>query len=452
MLRHIKGLLGLFIVVVVVCLLSASLVLGQTATSSLRGTVTDESGASVPDAKVMISSPDIGVTLTTRTDKDGAYQFVEVRPATYLLTVAAAGFATLKQSGLMLQVATPRTNDVKLELASVATTVEVVSSAQTLNTTDATLGNAFNQSQIASLPFEGRDPVAILSLQPGVVTVADRGMVDLNQDSRGGAVNGARSDETNVTLDGIDNNDQLKGFAFTGALRATLDSIEEFRVTTSNAGADQGRSSGAQVSLLTKSGTNEFHGTAYEYYRPKNLVANDYFNKHAELQAGEPNKPPSLLRNTFGGSFGGPIKKDRLFYFLAYEGQRTRESFQISRIVPSAALRDGVIQYPCSPTFDAQGNTVETAVQVCPGGAGNSAKGVSGTTYSPGPGFNALGPTQIATMAPRCSLPANNTCSASVGLSPGVDPFVLQTMNTYPLPNSDNVGDTLNYRGYTFSA
>jgi hypothetical protein len=125
--------------------------------------------------------------------------------------------------------------------------------------------------QIASLPFEGRDPVAILSLQPGVVTVADRGQVDLSQDSRGGAVNGARSDQTNVTLDGVDNNDQLEGFAFTGALRATLDSIEEFRVTTSNAGADQGRSSGAQVALLTKSGTNDFHGTAYEYYRPKNL-------------------------------------------------------------------------------------------------------------------------------------------------------------------------------------
>src|SRR5882724_5099163 len=310
--RHTKGLLGLCSFFVVVCLFSANGTVGQTATSSLRGTVTDSSGGTVPDAKVTISNPATGVTLTSKTDKDGSYQFVEVRPGTYLLTVEALGFATLKQSGLVLLVATPRTNDIKLELASVATIVEVVSSAQTLNTTDATLGNAFNQSQIASLPFEGRDPVGILSLQPGVVTVADRGMVDENGDSRGGSVNGARSDQTNVTLDGIDNNDQLKGFAFTGALRATLDSIEEFRVTTSNSGVDQGRSSGAQVSLVTKSGGNEIHGTAYEYYRPKNLVANDYFNKHAELTnvdfaTGQPdplpNKPPSLLRNTFGGSF-----------------------------------------------------------------------------------------------------------------------------------------------------
>jgi hypothetical protein len=414
-----------------VCFGFSSAALGQTATSSLRGTVTDKLGASVPDAQITISSPDIGVTLTTKTDKQGAYQFLEVRPATYLLTVEAAGFATLKQSRLVLLVATPRTNDVKLEVATVATTVEVVSSAQTLNTTDATLGNAFNQSQISSLPFEGRDPVAILSLQPGVVTVADRGQVDLNQDSRGGSVNGARSDQTNVTLDGVDNNDQLKGFAFTGALRATLDSIEEFRVTTSNAGADQGRSSGAQVSLLTKSGTNDFHGTAYEYYRPKNLVANDYFNKHAELQAGEPNKPPSLLRNTFGGSFGGAIKKDRLFFFAAYEGQRTRESTQVRREVPSAALRDGVIQYQCTDSSQ------------CPGGP---VQGVSGASYDIPAGFNGLGPAQIAQMDPNCT--GNGTCPQG----PGVNPSVLATLNSYPLPNSNQLGDGFNFRAFTFSS
>src|SRR5260221_7882437 len=289
MLRHIKGLLGLLTVVVVVSLIGASLVLGQTGTTSLRGTITDARGASVPDATVTLSNKDFNLNLTTKSDRDGAYQFLEVKPATYLLTISAAGFATVKQNGLVLLISTPRTVDLKLEVATVATTVEVVSSAQTINTSDATLGSAFNQTQISALPFEGRDPTAILSLQPGVVTVADRGQVDLNQDSRGGSVNGARSDQTNVTLDGVDNNDQLKGFAFTGALRATLDSIEEFRVTTSNAGADQGRSSGAQVALVTKSGGNDWHGTAYEYNRPTNMVANDYFHKQAELQNGQPN-------------------------------------------------------------------------------------------------------------------------------------------------------------------
>jgi len=403
----------------------------QTGTSSLRGTITDPNGASVGGATVIIASPGIGVTLTTKTDKNGAYQFLEVRPSTYTLTVTAAGFRTLKQSGVQLLVATPVTDDLKLELGSVSTTVEVSGTALTINTQDATLGNAFNQAQISSLPFEGRDPVAILSLQPGVVTVADRDQVDTNVDSRGGSVNGARSDQTNVTLDGIDNNDQLKGFAFTGALRATLDSIEEFRVTTSNADVDQGRSSGAQVSLVTKSGGNDWHGTAYEYNRPTNMVANDYFHKHAELQNGEPNRPPRLLRNTFGGSFGGPIKKDRAFFFLSYEGQRTRESLQVRHPVASAALRDGVIQYQC------------TDPAACPGG---SVAGVSGTQHSFSAGFNGLGPAQIASMDPNCT--ANGACP----WGPGVDPNSLATMNQSPLPNSNQLGDGFNYQAFTFSA
>ncbi len=252
------GFLAGFLVLVLAVTNSAA----QTGTSSLHGTITDGKGASVGGAIVVISSPEIGVTLTTKTDRDGVYQFLEVRPSTYVLTVTATGFQTLKQSGVVLPVATPVTDDLKLEVGSVSTTIEVSGTALTINTQDATLGAAFNQAQISSLPFEGRDPVAILSLQPGVVTVADRDQVNTNADSRGGSVNGARSDQTNVTLDGIDNNDQLKGYAFTGALRATLDSIEEFRVTTSNAGADQGRSSGAQVALVTKSGGNDWHGTA----------------------------------------------------------------------------------------------------------------------------------------------------------------------------------------------
>jgi len=439
MLRHIKRLLGLLIVVVLVSLFSASMALGQTGNTSLRGTVTDPNGASVPDARVTLAAAAIGVTLETKTDKNGAYQFVEVRPTTYLLTVTAPGFATYKQSGLELLVSTPATNDVKMQLATVATTVEVTTSTQTINTTDATIGNAFNSALIQALPAEGRDPYGILSSQPGVVTVADRDQVDLTQDSRGGAVNGARSDQSNLTLDGVDNNDQTKGLAFTGALRATLDSIEEFRVTTTNAGADQGRSSGAQVSLVTKSGTNQVHGTMYEYYRPKNLVANDYFNKHSELQNGEPNKPPSLLRNTFGGSFGGPIKKDRLFYFFAYEGQRTRENKQVTREVPSTLLRQGIIQYQCADTTQCPGGT-----QTLPGvdATGNPAS----VTVNVPAGRNALGTTQIASMDPNCT--GNGTCP----WGPGVDPNTIATMNQYPQPNSNQLGYGYNFQAFTFSS
>jgi hypothetical protein len=414
-------------------------------TASLHGTVTDKNGASVPDASISLESKELGIATSTKTDKNGAYQFVELRPATYTLTITAAGFATIRQSELQLLVATPTTDDFKMEVAGVTTTVEVSSVAQTINTTDATLGTAFGQTQISSLPFEGRDPAGLLSLQPGVVTVADSSIQKSNQnfDSRSGSVNGARSDQTNITLDGVDDNDQLNGYAFRGALRATLDSIEEFRVTTSNSNADQGRSSGGQVSLQTKSGSNQFHGTGYEYQRPTNMVANDYFNKLAQEQNGEPNKAGFLLRNTFGGTFGGPIKKDRLFIFVAYEGLRQRENTQVTRTVPSAALRDGVIQYACAAVTDSSGNTLQTPQQVCPG---NKVNGLSGTPYSAAAGNMVLSPSQIATMDPNCT--ANGTCPQGAG----VDPSVIKTLNAYPLPNSNQVGYGYNYQGYTFSS
>src|SRR5216684_1075946 len=378
----------------------------QSSTTSLHGTVSDTKGAVLPGASVTISDPQTGFSRSTKTDDQGVYQFLQLPPATYVVTVIASGFANLKQENVRLMVNTPATLNLNMQVQGQTVTVEVSGAAPLVNTTDASLGHAFGSEKIENLPFEGRDPVGILSLQPGVVFIAPKNVVNEGTDSRGGAVNGARSDQTNVTLDGVDNNDQLKGFAFTGALRATLDSIEEFRVTTTNAGVDQGRSSGAQVQLVTKSGSNQIHGAAYEYHRPKNLVANDYFNKHSQeqtcLQNGTPssdpscNTAPSLLRNTFGGSFGGPIKKDRLFYFLAYEGQRTRENQQVTREVPSTLLRQGIIEYQCSdPTL-------------CPGGT-QQIQGVdpSGNpkTYSVAvpAGLFDLGAPQIASMDARAS-------------------------------------------------
>ena len=174
------------------------------------------------------------------------------------------------------------------------------------------------------------------------------------QDSRSGAVNGGRSDQGNITVDGVDDNDQVNGFAFTGVLRQTQDSIEEFRVTTGNANAEAGRSSGAQVSLITKSGTNKFHGAAYEYNRPTFTVANDLFNKQAQLNSGLPNRPGKLIRNIFGGDLGGPIFKDKLFFFANYEGSRQAENAQVTRTVPTAAYqaREPSIRWYCGQWFD----------------------------------------------------------------------------------------------------
>jgi hypothetical protein len=206
-------------------------------------------------------------------------------------------------------------------------------------------GKCLGENQIKGLPLEGRNVPDLLTLQAGVTYTGNRSDVDRDVDTRSGAVNGARSDQSNITLDGVDVNDQVNGSAFTSVLPVTLDSVQEFRVTTTNSNADQGRSSGAQVSLVTKGGTNNFHGSLYEYHRNTATSANDYFVKVAELQSGEPNVPPKLIRNIFGGSLGGPIWKDRLFFFVNYEGSRQREESSVLRIVPSDKLRQGIMQY-----------------------------------------------------------------------------------------------------------
>jgi len=389
----------------------------QVATTSLRGTVFDEKGAVVNGATVTISNPATGFSRTTTTSAQGEYQFPQLAPANYELTTTAHGFAAVKQTGIKLLVDTPTTMNVTLRVAAENITVEVAGTTPLVNTQNATLGHAFDQEQIASLPFEGRDPTGILSLQPGVVFTGNSPQVISSQDSRSGSVSGARSDQTNVTLDGVDNNDELLGTAFQGAVRVPLDSLEEFKVTTSNSDADTGRSSGGQVALVTKSGTNSFHGGAYEYWRPTFTTANDWFAKAAELQAGQPNIPPFLLRNTFGGFVGGPIKKDRAFFFLAYEGQRKRENLQVTREVPSAALRQGMMQYPCA-----------------------------GSPGCPASGIEVLSAVQLAGMDPNC------TALGSCPLGPGPNPEVEKVFQKYPQPNTDTVGDGLDFRGFTFSS
>jgi hypothetical protein len=233
----------------------------------------------------------------------------------------------------------------------------------------------------------------------------------------------------------VDVNADTTGYAFTSVLPITQDSVQEFRVTTTNYNADQGRSSGAQVSLVTKSGTNNFHGSAYWSTRNTATSANDYFIKLAELQSGAPNTPPKLIRNNFGGSLGGPIKKDRLFFFVNYEGHRQREAQSVVRIVPSGTLQDGVIQYACAPITDSNGNVTEPADQVCPG---MSVQGLS-ATHNIQAGNYALGPDQLQAMDPQ-----------SIGVSQNVMIPYFQTFAPF-VGNDNSVGDGVNFVGYRFS-
>jgi hypothetical protein len=419
-----RAVVSLFVTV----LLCTALLGAQTATTSLRGTITDPKGAVLQGATITLSNPATGFSRAAKSGNDGAYQFIEVPPATYTMTVVSAGFATLKEDKVVLLVSQPATLNVTMEVKGTKEIVEVSGTAPLINTEDASLGHAFNTEQVLSLPFEGRDPTGILSLQPGVAYTGNSDTLDNAVDSRKGSVAGGRSDQANITIDGVDNNDPVLGNAFSGVFRATLDSLQEFRVTTAGGKADEGRASGAQVVLVTKSGTNKFHGSVFDYERPSFTTANDWFIENSQDLAGQPNRPVRVLRHTFGASFGGPIMKDRTFFFASYEGERRREDTVITRTVPSDNLRQGIVSYLGCGSDPTCGNGSVT------------------------PTLETLQPSTLALLDPNCSNQPGFGTGGTCPLGPGANPAVLAVFQQYPHPNTDIVGDGYNYRGYTFSA
>ena len=247
----------------------------QTGTATLSGIVTDAQKAAVPGATVTLTNVDTGQTRVATTAENGTYQFTALRPGpNHELKVELAGFKTAVRNKLLLTVDTTSRLDIALEIGSLTDAIQVTAETPSLNTSDASLGNVISGNQIRSLPLEAQNPVGLLSLQAGVVYVPVA--TPTSVDPRYGSVSGARADQSNVTLDGIDVNDAQNQAAFTSVLRVTLDAVEEFRVTTSNYGADQGRSSGAQVSLVTRSGTNDYHGSGYFVNRDTRFSSNEY--------------------------------------------------------------------------------------------------------------------------------------------------------------------------------
>jgi hypothetical protein len=340
-----------------VCFLAVSLSIvaaAQSGTTGVSGTVADQNGAAVPGATVTLLNPETSFTRTVTTGADGKYSFPGIPPATYRLEVTAASFKKLVNSNVKALVDTPIVVDLALQPGDVSAVVDVTADSieSVINTQDASLGNNFEPKQITQLPTDLRRVADLLNLQPGV--------------TREGYVAGGRSDQANVLLDGVDINDQQNGgrtdqfqTSQDTVLRATAESVEEFRITTTNANANQGRSSGAQISLITKSGTNRFRGSLFYFYRPTAFSANTFFNNAAgryvdsdfavqngTAKAGEERAPrPSLARNVFGGSIGGPIVKDKLFFFYTYEGQRQKQDVSVVRTVPMAHVGLGQLRF-----------------------------------------------------------------------------------------------------------
>lgn len=300
----------------------------QAGTSSVTGTIFNEQNEVVPGATVTLVSVAQNTRRTAVTNSQGNYSFSLVNPGPYRIEVEAQGFKRAVTSEFQAQVDRTAQLPITLEVGGVDVTVTVDAGGLenlSINTQDASLGNNFVSEQIVQLPLEGRNVGNLLSLQAAVTP--------------DGSVSGGRSDQANITLDGVDVNDQQNGPAFTPVLRVTPDSIEEFRVTTSNPDASRGRSSGAQIALVTKSGSNQFRGNLFEYHRNTVTTANSYFNNLANVPR------PKLIRNLFGGSLGGPIVKDRLFFFYNYEGMREAKGVSVLRLVPLASMGQGQLRY-----------------------------------------------------------------------------------------------------------
>ena len=380
--------------------------IAQIATTSLRGVVKDPSGAVVPGAKITLTNGATGQVLSATSNAAGEYSFTQLPPAGYTIDVTATGFAEQKKAAELI-VDQPATIDFVMTVKLQAEVVNVSAAAQTLNTTDASLGGAMDNALIQALPSETRNVPDLLSLEPGVLYLPTLGASESNPggDSRSGAVDGIRSAQGNVTVDGVDDNDQVFGYAFTGVLRETQDSVEEFRVATANTNSDEGRSAGAQVSLITKSGTNKFHGGAYEYNRPTLTVSNNWFVKQAELNSGDANIPPKLIRNIFGGAVGGPIIRDKLFFFGNYEGNRQAEDEVVTQEVPTAAYQAGTLTYPGGSLTPAQVTQLDAPCI--------SMGGCESAQYPPGPGPN---PNALAYFK---SMPAANGTTQGDGLNEG---------------------------------
>jgi hypothetical protein len=399
---------------------------GQTNTTALTGTVTDATGAVIPGANITIVNPATGATLNTVSRSKGEYSFEQLAPGTYQVKVIDAGFSEQDQK-VELLVATPLRLNFKLTVGS-SQIVDVEENLAAVNTTDATLGKAFNSAQVQNLPYLANNITYLLSLQPGVLALDGGAQTGgLNTDPRTGIVNGARQDQSNITLDGVDNNDQVFGYAFNGALRSTRDSVEEFRVTTTNANADAGRSSGAQVSLVTRSGTNTIHGSAYEFYRDPGVTSNNYYNKQAQLSSSEPNIPVKVLQHTYGASLGFPIIKNKLFFFGAYEGFKQASDVTTTRTVPSAFGGGGLVT----------GNVVYQACAL-------------GTTCSQSTTLKTLTPADIAQLDGRASDSACNPITVCAPPSTNAASIAyFQQFNKY-LANTPGAADPYNTGLYTF--
>ena len=416
----------------IIALLSlATFVNAQTSSSRITGTVADTNGSVIEGAKVTATNEATGVSLTQTTTSGGVYAFTSLAAGRYTITVEQTGFKKTVSTGNVLQVDTPLNVNVTLETGGVAEVVTVESDRETVQTNTAVIGNVVEQKAIENLPLNGRNPLTLVVQEPGVV-----------QRSAGGAgsgvhINGSRDRAFNVTIDGIDANESSVPNPVSNLYRINPDNVQEFKVTTNNATAEEGRNSGASITLSTRAGTNGFHGTLFHFIRNDALNAKEFF-------ANALNQPKRTTKlNQFGFEVGGPIVKRKTFFFGSYQTnfvnftQPIDQSFGVP-IVYTATARSGIFRYfradPANPLVI--GGTTITR---------NSPLLVDPTT-------GALRPE-----VPVCSTPTQLRCVASYNIvangpaGTALNTTVGSYLNSLPLPNSYTAGDGLNTAAYLWN-
>lgn len=410
---------------------------GQGTTSRVTGTVTDNAGAAVAGATVKLTNEGTGISLNAETSESGSYTFDLIQAGNYTITVEKQGFKKFVTTGNAVNINQPATVNVALEVGDVSATVTVEGVAELVQTsTSGNVGSTIEQRTLESLPIvgaRGRNPLDLLNYQPGVVSGANTG---------GGIhVNGSRDRAFNFTLDGIDINESTAGGSNFTPLRANPDSIQELQIVTSNFTAELGRSSGAQVTLVTRSGTNRLTGNIFEYYQTPDFHANEYELNTLRIPRRQ------FVQHIFGGSVGGPlinpgfgegtpifdVLKDRAFFFVNLQFLRASETRLAQRTVYTREARQGLFRFVQDIT-----RTIPTR---------NTPAGVAGASVDGG--GNPL--------FPNCGTGVTTGCVATYNVAGnpsgiGIDPRLLAAINSMPLPNDFTRGDGLNIAGYNFVA
>ena len=333
----------------------------QVYSSSLTGIVTDRSGAVVPGAQALLTDEQKGFKFTATTDSEGRYVLRNLPPGQYDLALSASGMQTYQKQGIILNVGQNAEADVQFEVKGTSAIISVTDAAPLLQTQDASTGQLINQKFVNDLPLTSRSVFNLAELSPGV-TQAPGGSFGLNAGATNFISNGGRNSTADIVMDGVSQTNQENNSGITTPLYTPpVDAVEEFKVQQNTYSADVGFGGNTVINVVTKSGSNSFRGSAYEFLQNSDLNANNWFNNRNGVGI-SPKK-----QNQFGGTLGGPIRKDKLFFFVDYQGTLATSTGTANAGVPSLAERQGNFGELCGRaggTFNPQGQCSAAAGQI----------------------------------------------------------------------------------------